>query len=772
MQKSLLTIVLLSCSLLLFAGRSITVDPAKSAIILPEKADRIKKYAAEELQYHLALVTGKKVPILTKEGKEKTRFYIGKKAPSDKKKLLTEEARWEITSSGNIYLYGEDLLVLDRKKQADIFGSFSRSRCGTLYAVYDFLNNVLMIRHIEPGEKGIVYTKQNILTLPVSGNSWRSCLEFRGLREGTMSMYRIKKLDLPKEFEMTEKEHSEWVKNVRVWSKRQRLGSRQRIHYGHAFTWWWKAYGKKYPQYFAMNRSGVRAPEGPGDRMQLCMTNKEVIDRIYNAWKVRKGNCINLCPNDSTLFCLCPECKKLGSKSDMMVYQMNEILKKATKDRKDVRACTYAYLDYINGPKNIKVHPNAVIGFVSIFLNLRKMEQYYREWQNMGTKAIFLRPNTFWVDVGLPMGYEKEVYKEFQLGRKYNVIGTDVDSLPNTWASSGIVTYILARSYVEPDKSFEALEEEYYSAFGAAKEDVKKYFRYIRKNIWEGRVMNNIPLEKMYDNLSYYIVPRIKQIVKVNDYVQAGKILEKIDLSKLDKMSADRVRALKLENEHAILTVKTIHAFRNAKMKASKDLLQFRIKHRKDLHIFWPNLFKVEKTSDLTGMKAAALLKDYSYAKTLPEKWYFEPDQKNVGLKEKYYAFPRSTFSALWAKIPITAAWEGASVAQGVPQELVDILKNYDGIGWYAVEFTVDKSLKGKKIYLHFGAVDESCFVYVNGKKAGEHLYLSSDAWKTPFAIDITNFINWKKSHQTVVVRVEDKAGAGGIWKAVHLVAK
>ena len=355
MQKSLLTIVLLSCSLLLFAGGSITVDPAKSAIILPEKADRIKKYAAEELQYHLKLVTGKMIPIQTKAGKEKTRFYVGIKAPSDKKKLLTEEARWEITSSGNIYLYGEDLLVLDKKKQADIFSSFSHSRCGTLYAVYDFLNNVLKIRHIEPGEKGIVYTKQNILTLPVSGNSWRSCLEFRGLREGTMSMYRIKKLDLPKEFEMTEKEHSEWVKNVRVWSKRQRLGSRQRIHYGHAFTWWWKSYGKKYPQYFAMNRSGVRAPEGPGDRMQLCMTNKEVIDRIYNAWKVRKGNCINLCPNDSTLFCLCPECKKLGSKSDMMMYQMNAILEKATRDRKDVRAATYAYLDYIRGPKNINV---------------------------------------------------------------------------------------------------------------------------------------------------------------------------------------------------------------------------------------------------------------------------------------------------------------------------------------------------------------------------------------------------------------------------------
>ena len=66
----------------------------------------------------------------------------------------------------------------------------------------------------------------------------------------------------------------------------------------------------------------------------------------------------------------------------------------------------------------------------------------------------------------------------------------------------------------------------------------------------------------------------------------------------------------------------------------------------------------------------------------VPEMWYFEPDQKDEGLKNKYYELSLHAISAMWVKIPITSSWEGVSPAQGVPQKLVDILKNYDGIGW------------------------------------------------------------------------------------------
>ena len=38
-------------------------------------------------------------------------------------------------------------------------------------------------------------------------------------------------------------------------------------------------------------------------------------------------------------------------------------------------------------------------------------------------------------------------------------------------------------------------------------------------------------------------------------------------------------------------------------------------------------------------------------------------------------------------------------------------------------------------------------------------------------AIPISEAIDWTKEKQTVIVRVEDKAGQGGIWRPVWLTA-
>lgn len=769
-MKYLLSAIIGGCIMLLSAD-SITVRPSESVIVLPEKADPVKIFAAQELQYHLQLITDTKIEIVSSDANAKVRFYIGIIPPEDKKPLQSEEARRRISADGRIYLYGEDLCVPKKDRTA----ALNSARKGTLYAVYEFLNQVLNVRHLEPGENGIVYFKQQELTLPVGSDSWRSCLEFRGIRIGLPPLKQVRKYAIPEDFIPSAGEYQKWVDEVSLWRVRQRFGARRGLHYGHAFTRWWAHYGKSHPDFFAMNSSGQRIPpeitSGPS-RIQLCMSNPAVAEFIYEQWKKTKPSCINLCPNDSTSFCQCPECRKLGTKSDMIAYLMNRVMEKVVADHPDVRCTSYAYLDYIRGPKKIKVPPSAVIGFVSIFLNLPKMEQYYREWQKMGTQAIFLRPNTFWVDVGLPLGYEKAVFNEFMLGRKYNVIGTDVDSLPNTWASSGIVTYILARAYIRPEKPFEYWEDEYYSSFGQAKENVRKYFQYIRKNIWEKRVMDQVPLDHMYDNLSYYIVPGIKKIVSEKDYAEAGNFLKDIDLTKLNEQEKRRLNQLRLENRHALLTVRAIHAPRHANDKANRELLEFRRKHKNDLNIFWPNLFQVEKTNDLTGMKAAAELREFSYARELPGRWYFEMDPQNAGLAGQWHRYPYDRIRYTWTLVPVTCHWENFSAAQKVPAKLARLLKTYDGIGWYAMHISVDKSLKDKKIFLRFGAVDESCQVYINGKPAGEHLFVNPDDWKMPFNIDITDSIDWKKPECLIVVRVEDKAGGGGIWKPVWLVAK
>ena len=66
----------------------------------------------------------------------------------------------------------------------------------------------------------------------------------------------------------------------------------------------------------------------------------------------------------------------------------------------------------------------------------------------------------------------------------------------------------------------------------------------------------------------------------------------------------------------------------------------------------------------------------------------------------------------------------------------------------YRRTFPVEHSGKGERLLLHFGAVDQSCKVYVNGRKAGEHMggYLA-------FSLDTTSFVHEGENVLQVVVR-------------------
>ncbi len=57
---------------------------------------------------------------------------------------------------------------------------------------------------------------------------------------------------------------------------------------------------------------------------------------------------------------------------------------------------------------------------------------------------------------------------------------------------------------------------------------------------------------------------------------------------------------------------------------------------------------------------------------------------------------------------------------------------------WYAKNLSVPAEWKGKRILLHFGAVDYVATVWVNGKKAGMHT-----GGYTPFVFDITDMLNF-----------------------------
>ena len=78
-----------------------------------------------------------------------------------------------------------------------------------------------------------------------------------------------------------------------------------------------------------------------------------------------------------------------------------------------------------------------------------------------------------------------------------------------------------------------------------------------------------------------------------------------------------------------------------------------------------------------------------------------------------------------------------------------------DSILWYQRTIDIPGKRKGKKILLHFGAIDWRSDVFVNGKKVGTH-----EGGYDPFTFDITGFLN-KSSQQQLSVRVWDPTDDG-----------
>lgn len=68
---------------------------------------------------------------------------------------------------------------------------------------------------------------------------------------------------------------------------------------------------------------------------------------------------------------------------------------------------------------------------------------------------------------------------------------------------------------------------------------------------------------------------------------------------------------------------------------------------------------------------------------------------------------------------------------------------------WYRKSFTLPEAMQGKRILLHFGAVDYLCRVWVNGQ-----LVMLHEGGHIGFEMEITQVL--KEGENTIVVMAED----------------
>jgi beta-galactosidase/beta-glucuronidase len=107
-------------------------------------------------------------------------------------------------------------------------------------------------------------------------------------------------------------------------------------------------------------------------------------------------------------------------------------------------------------------------------------------------------------------------------------------------------------------------------------------------------------------------------------------------------------------------------------------------------------------------------------------------------------AIPETFDGKILVPYPVESSLSGVQKTVGEANDL-----------WYNRTFTVPLTWKGKKILLHFGAVDWKTDIWINNIKIGSH-----KGGYTPIDLDITPYLNKDKS-QKLTIRVWDPSDKG-----------
>ena len=100
--------------------------------------------------------------------------------------------------------------------------------------------------------------------------------------------------------------------------------------------------------------------------------------------------------------------------------------------------------------------------------------------------------------------------------------------------------------------------------------------------------------------------------------------------------------------------------------------------------------------------------------------------------------------------------------------------QGYSGLeeGWYRLRYKCPELPEGKRVFLHFESVDESAWLYVDGKLVAWYdTAYPNQTWNRPFLLEATGNIESGAEH-LLAIRVGNVAGAGGIYQPVSLMVE
>ena len=637
--------ILLFLGAVTFAGAVEIVRNGKAAaeIALPAQPVSLVKFAAEELQKHIQLISGVKLPVTVENAPRKlpNRIHLGYGTLPRSKGKHT----WRVKAEKHdLFLAGNDLEVSKENLSCPerTFVGWCVASSGTLLAVYDFLDRELKVRWIRPGDGGIFVTpSKDIAVKPFDreDSPKLTTATFSYSRIGSAKLWNDQKFGVHHALE------------TKLWSIRHRFVDRNWFHTGHAFGNWWKRYGKKHPEYFSLLHDGTRRPlagDRIGNRITMCVSSPALMKQIVENYKQGYGpkgkfkerDFISICENDTPGMCTCKGCRAWDmpefdpngspywaekqvptnatrfsgfgvdeggsysysktSLSDRYARFFLETQKALSKINPRVTVMGYAYLNTVLPPRHIKLNPQIIVGYVGtpfFPLTKEKMAKSRKEWDgwmNTGCTMQF-RPNTTWSGGVYPLQYWKQLAAEYRrILQQPRMKMAHFDSFRGEYANQGPMWYILARLTYRSDLTVEEIADEYFNSFGRAGKSIREYF-----DFWEkiSDTVTEADVKKLQTELGWTFNvwnnwDICVRLFTLKHYAQAAKILEKAEAEALTPREKESVKFFQLGLEHARLSKIAAEAhFKKAKNdtpanqadfeKKYKALLEFRKQHER-----------------------------------------------------------------------------------------------------------------------------------------------------------------------------------------------
>ena len=534
---------------------------------------------AAEIKYHLDKMSGRSFKIVnTYPAADQTAIILGGAELFKKFGVVAASAE-------------RDTVVISKKGRHLLVGGIS---CGISQAVTIFLES-LGCRYLWPGVSGKVIPKQKNITVPeLNVNHTAELYMIRSVRSnGFRDRWAgsIKKFGFtPEEMEALWNKYSiDSRSNRGFWQWHginedpRRFGwekkTKQIYEWGHAFNHFYKVYGKKYPECFALQPDGSRKqPERP----RLCHSNEQLIKLIvaekvahFKAHPYKQA--VSLCLNDGgqSSMCMCINCRKLDpvnafsantlvfapvrrslkyvSLADRVLTFSNRIAEGVLKEMPDKKFTFYAYAEYERPPVKVKPHPSLIIfsvaGNYTSEVARQQALKTVASWAHFGNPMLW-RPNALFGfrSAVMPQNFGRRMFDDIELFKANNIIGDDVDGFEMQWACKTMVYYAFAKAQwnhekVDYDTWFNDFCEK---GFGKAAPEIKAYFELLEKLTDKAAALRRDYLETISDadmaDLEKFIANARKlaandpevlvRIEFINKGLVVGKVCRKLHFAK------------------------------------------------------------------------------------------------------------------------------------------------------------------------------------------------------------------------------------------------